>query len=89
MAGIGGLRQGERDLSRRRDRQAAWVLAAAGAISLLFFALLALALGAMAALYAYAIGAGRACLGGCAVAALACLSVILGFGDGWAGGLAT
>jgi hypothetical protein len=89
MAGIGGLTQGQRDLSRRRDRQAAWVLAAAGAICLLFFALLALALGAVAALYAYAIGAGRACVAGCIVVALACLGLILGFGDGWAGGFAT
>jgi len=89
MSGIGGLSEGSRDLSRRRDRQAAWVLAAAGAVTLLFLALLALALGAVAALYAYPIGAGRACVAGCVVVALACLSLVLGFGDGWAGGIAT
>lgn len=89
MAGIGGLTEGRRDLSRARDRQAAWVLAGAGAIALLFLTLLAVALGAVAALYAYAIGAGRACIAGCVVIVLACLGIMLGFSDGWAGGIAT
>ena len=89
MAGIGGLTEGRRDLSRERDRQAAWVLAGAGAIALLFLTVLAVALGAMAALYAYAIGAGRACVAGCVVIVVACLGIMLGFGDGWAGGIAT
>ena len=86
---MGGIAPGRKDLSRQRDRQAAWVLVAAGAIALLFFTPLALVLGALASLYAYAIRALRPCVAGAVVAGIACLSVILGVGDGWTGGLAT
>jgi hypothetical protein len=89
VAGIGGIAPGKRDLSRRRDRQAAWVLVAAGATALLFFIPLALVLGALASLYAYAVRALRPCVAGAVVMGIACLSVILGVGDGWTGGLAT
>ena len=86
---MGGIAPGSKDLSRQRDRQAAWVLVVAGAIALLFFTPLALVLGVLASLYAYAVRALRPCVAGAVVAGFACLSVILGVGDGWTGGLAT
>ena len=93
VAGMGGIAPGSKDLSRQRDRQAAWVLVVAGAIALLFFTPLALVLGVLAlASSGVRRLAGAAALAwpAAVVAGIACLSVILwSLAHGWTGGLAT
>src|SRR6188768_3630227 len=53
MSGLGGIAPQERDLSRRRDRQAAVVLTVAAAVDMLIFFPLGLVLGLVAAGYSY------------------------------------
>ena len=81
MSGLGGIAPQERDLSRRRDRQAAAVLAAASAVSMLIFFPLGLVLGLLAAGYAYVSGARIAFWVALAVVGIGLLSVVFGLTD--------
>jgi hypothetical protein len=72
---------GERDLSRRRDRQAAAVLAAAAAVSMVIFFPLGLVVGLVAAGYAHVSGARIAFWVALAVVLIGLVSVILGLTD--------
>ena len=81
MSGLGGIAPQERDLSRRRDRQAAVVLAVAAAVSMLIFFPLGLALGLVAAGYAYVSGARIAFWAALAVVGIGLLSVVFGLTD--------
>ena len=88
MAGMGGIAPRERDLSRRRDRQAAWVLAATAAVSVLILSLLSFVVGAIAAAYAYGSGMRNAFVASMAVLCLAVfLCLLAGAGGGLDGGL--
>jgi hypothetical protein len=87
VSGLGGIRPGSRDVSRRRDRQAAWVLVLAALVSVLFFYPAALVLGAIASLYAWGSGEGRAVVAGALVMVLALMLVLVGAGSGFDGGL--
>jgi hypothetical protein len=81
MSGLGGIAPQERDLSRRRDRQAAVVLAVAAAVSMLIFFPLGLVLGLVAAGYAYVSGARIAFWVALAVVGIGLLSVVFGLTD--------
>jgi hypothetical protein len=81
MSGLGGIAPQERDLSRRRDRQAAVVLAVAAAVSMLIFFPLGLVLGLVAAGYAYVSGARIAFWAALAVVGIGLLSVVFGLTD--------
>jgi hypothetical protein len=81
MSGLGGIAPHERDLSRRRDRQAAVVLAVAAAVSMLIFFPLGLVLGLVAAGYAYVSGARIAFWVALAVVGIGLLSVVFGLTD--------
>jgi hypothetical protein len=87
MAGLGGIRPESRDVSRRRDRQAAWVLVLAALVSVLFFYPAALVLGAVASLYAWASGEERAVVAGALVMVLTLMLVLFGAGGGFDAGL--
>ena len=87
MAGIGGIRPERRDLSRRRDRQASWVLVLAALVSVLFFYPLALVLGVVATAYAWGSGEERAVIAGALVMVLTLMLVLFGAGGGLDGGL--
>jgi hypothetical protein len=87
MAGIGGIRPERRDLSRRRDRQASWVLVLAALVSVLFFYPLALVLGVVATAYAWVSGEERAVVAGALVMVLTLLLLLFGAGSGFDGGL--
>ena len=87
MAGIGGIRPQRRDLSRRRDRQASWVLVLAALVSALFFYPLALVLGVVATAYAWGSGEERAVIAGALVMVLTLMLVLFGAGGGLDGGL--
>jgi hypothetical protein len=86
MSGLGGIAPQERDLSRRRDRQAAWVLAVAAAVSMLIFFPLGLALGLVTMGYAHVSGAQGAFWVALAVVGIGLLSVLLGL-TGFDGGV--
>jgi hypothetical protein len=81
MSGLGGIAPQERDLSRRRDRQAAVVLAVSAAVSMLIFFPLGLVLGLVAAGYAYVSGARIAFWVALAVVGIGLLSVVFGLTD--------
>jgi hypothetical protein len=81
MSGLGGIAPQERDLSRRRDRQAAWVLALAAAVSMVIFFPLGLVLGLLAAGYAYVSGARRAFWAALVIVLIGLVSVLLGLTD--------
>jgi hypothetical protein len=87
MSGLGGIAPQERDLSRRRDRQAAGVLAAAAAVSMVIFFPLGLVVGLVAAGYAYVSGARAAFWIALAVVCIGLLAVILGVGTDFDSGL--
>jgi hypothetical protein len=72
---------GERDLSRRRDRQAAVVLVVASVISMFIWFPLGLALGLVTMAYAYLSGARIAFWVAVAVVFIGLLSVVLGLTD--------
>ncbi len=78
MSGLGGIAPQERDLSRKRDRQAAVVLAVAAAVGMLIFFPLGLVLGLVAAGYSYVSGARIACWVALAVVGIGLLSVLFG-----------
>ena len=81
MSGLGGIAPQERDLSRRRDRQAAVVLVIAAAVSMLIFFPLGLVVGLVAAGYAYVSGARIAFWVAIGIVLIALFSVLLGFTD--------
>ena len=81
MSGLGGIAPQERDLSRRRDRQAAWVLAVAAAVSMLILFPLGLVVGLVTMGYAYMSGARVAFWIALAVVGIGLLSVLLGLTD--------
>jgi hypothetical protein len=81
MSGLGGIAPQERDLSRRRDRQAAWVLAVAAAVSMLIFFPLGLVVGLVAAGYAYVSGARTAFWVALGIVLIGLFSVLLGLTD--------
>jgi asparagine N-glycosylation enzyme membrane subunit Stt3 len=72
---------GERDLSRRRDRQASVVLVIASVVSMLIWFPLGLALGLVTMAYAYLSGARIAFWVAVAVVCIGLLSVVLGLTD--------
>jgi hypothetical protein len=72
---------GARDLSRRRDRQAAVVLVVAAAVAMLIWFPLGLVLGLVAAGYAYVSGARTATWVAIAIVCIGLLSVVLGLTD--------
>jgi hypothetical protein len=82
MAGLGGIRPQSRDVSRRRDRQAAWVLVLTALVSVLFFYPAAIVLGVVASLYAWVAGEERAVVAGALVILLTLMLVLVGAGPG-------
>jgi len=72
---------GERDLSRRRDRQASVVLVIASAVSMLVFFPLGLAIGLVTMAYAYLSGARSAFWVALAIVGIGLLSVVVGLTD--------
>jgi hypothetical protein len=72
---------GRRDLSRRRDRQASWVLTAAAAISMFIFFPLGLVVGLVATAYSYVSGERTAFWVALVVVLIGLLSVIFGLTD--------
>ena len=72
---------GERDLSRRRDRQASVVLVVAAAISMLILFPLGLVIGLVAMGYSWVSGARTAFWVALAVVGIGLLSVVLGLTD--------
>jgi hypothetical protein len=81
MSGLGGIAPQQRDLSRRRDRQAAWVLAVTSAVSMLIFFPLGLIVGLVAMGYAYVSGARTAFWAALVVVLIGLFSVLLGLTD--------
>jgi hypothetical protein len=81
MSGLGGIAPQERDLSRRRDRQAAAVLAVAAAVGMVIFFPLGLVLGLVAVGYAYVSGARIAFWAALAIVGIGLLSVVFGLTD--------
>jgi hypothetical protein len=87
VAGLGGIRPQSRDVSRRRDRQASWVLVATALVSVLFFYPLAFVLGVVATAYAWGSGEERAVVAGALVLLLTLMLLLFGAGGGLDGGL--
>ena len=72
---------GERDLSRRRDRQASVVLVIAAAVSMLLWVPLGLVIGLVAMGYSWVSGARIAFWVALAIVGIGLLSVLLGLTD--------
>jgi hypothetical protein len=87
MSGLGGIAPQERDLSRRRDRQAAAVLVIAAAISMVILFPLGLAIGLIAMGYAHVSGARIAFWAALVVVCIGLLAVILGLDTDFDSGL--
>jgi hypothetical protein len=87
VAGLGGIRPESRDVSRRRDRQASWVLLLAALVSVLFFYPAALVLGLVGTAYAWVSGEERAAVAGALVMLLTLMLLLFGAGSGFDGGL--
>jgi hypothetical protein len=87
MSGLGGIAPQERDLSRRRDRQAAAVLVIAAAISMVILIPLGLAIGLIAMGYAHVSGARIAFWAALVVVCIGLLAVILGLDTDFDSGL--
>jgi hypothetical protein len=87
MSGLGGISEQERDLSRRRDRQAAAVLAVAALISMLVFFPLGLVVGLVAMGYAHVSGARVAFWAALVIVCVGLLAVILGLDTDFDSGL--
>ena len=81
MSGLGGITPQERDLSRRRDRQAAVVLAITAAISMFILFPLGLGIGLIAMAYAYHSGARVTFWAALVIVCIGLLSVIIGVTD--------
>jgi membrane protein YdbS with pleckstrin-like domain len=78
---VGGIAPEERDLSRRRDREAAWVLAVAAAVGMVIFFPLGLVLGLVAAAYAWVSGASEAFWVAIAIVLIGLVSAVFGLTD--------
>jgi uncharacterized membrane protein len=87
MSGLGGIAPQERDLSRRRDRQAAVVLAVAAAVSMVIFVPLGLVVGLVAMGYSYVSGARVAFWVALVVVCIGLLALILGLNTDFDSGL--
>jgi uncharacterized membrane protein len=87
VSGLGGITEQERDTSRRRDRQAAAVLAGTAVISMFILLPLGLAIGLVAMGYAHVSGARVAFWVALAIVCLALLAVILGLDTDFDSGL--
>jgi hypothetical protein len=87
MSGLGGISEQERDLSRRRDRQAAAVLAVAALISMFIFFPLGLAIGLIAMGYAHVSGARVAFWAALVIVCVGLLAVVLGLSTDFDSGL--
>jgi len=72
---------GAKDLSRRRDRQAAIVLAVAAAVGMFIFFPLGLVVGLVAMGYAYVSGARAAFWAALVIVGIGLLSVVFGLTD--------
>jgi hypothetical protein len=81
MSGLGGIAPQQRDLSRRRDRQAAVVLVVAAAVSMVIFFPLGLVVGLVAMAYAHVCGNRTAFWVALAIVGIALISVLLGLTD--------
>jgi hypothetical protein len=81
MSGLGGIAPQERDLSRRRDRQASVVLTIAAAVSMLIFFPLGLAVGLVAMGYSYVAGPRAAFWVALAIVVIGLLSLLVGLTD--------
>lgn len=87
MSGLGGIAPQERDLSRRRDRQAAAVLAVAAAVGMFVFLPLGLVVGLVAMGYAYVSGARVAFWAALVIVLVGLLAVVLGLDTDFDSGL--
>jgi hypothetical protein len=87
MSGLGGIAPQERDLSRRRDRQASVVLVVAAAVGMVIFFPLGLVVGLVAMGYAYVSGARAAFWAALVVVCIGLLAVILGLDTDFDSGL--
>ena len=81
MSGLGGIAPQERDVSRRRDRQAAVVLAVTAAIAMFILFPLGLAIGLIAVAYAHVSGARGAFWAALVIVSIGLLSVVVGLTD--------
>jgi hypothetical protein len=87
MSGLGGIAPPERDTSRRRDRQAAAVLALAAAITMFILFPLGLVIGLVAMGYAHVSGARVAFWFALVIVCVGLLAVILGLDTDFDSGL--
>jgi hypothetical protein len=87
VSGLGGISEQERDTSRRRDRQAAAVLAATAFVSMFIFFPLGLVIGLVAMGYAHVSGARVAFWAALAIVCVGLLAVILGLDTDFDSGL--
>jgi uncharacterized membrane protein len=87
VSGLGGISEQERDTSRRRDRQAAAVLAATSLVSMFIFFPLGLVIGLVAMGYAHVSGARIAFWAALAIVCVGLLAVILGLDTHFDSGL--
>jgi hypothetical protein len=87
MSGLGGIAPQERDLSRRRDRQASVVLVVAAAVGMVIFFPLGLVVGLVAMGYAHVSGARAAFWAALVIVCIGLLAVILGLDTDFDSGL--
>jgi hypothetical protein len=87
MSGLGGIAPQERDLSRRRDRQASVVLVVAAAVGMVIFFPPGLVVGLVAMGYAHVSGARGAFWAALVIVCIGLLAVILGLGTDFDSGL--
>ncbi len=87
MSGIGGIAPREPDLSRRRDRQAAAVLAVTAGITMFILFPLGLALGLIAMAYAHVSGARVAFWAALVIVGIGLIAVIAGLNTDFDSGL--
>ena len=87
MSGIGGVAPQERDLSRRRDRQVAAVLAVTALVSMFILLPLGLVIGLVAMGYAHVSGARVAFWAALAIVCIGLLAVVLGVDTDFDSGL--
>jgi hypothetical protein len=87
MSGIGGIAPHEPDLSRRRDRQAAAVLAVTAAITMFILFPLGLALGLIAMAYAHVSGARIAFWAALVIVGIGLVAVVAGLNTDFDSGL--
>jgi hypothetical protein len=87
VSGLGGISEQGRDLSRRRDRQAAAVLAVAALVSMFIFFPLGLVVGLIAMGYAHVSGARVAFWAALVIVLVGLFAVILGLDTDFDSGL--